>query len=384
MAAAEKPAPTILALYMSVGSGHRFAAEALKSALEQRRPGVSVHLRDLGEASRSRLMRWLPALYGRLLRVAPRLYDRAWDSPAVTGPFALAEGFWRRCNEAAARRLIEDLTPDLLVCTHALPARAVAALKRQGAAVPLLCVPTDLGLHPYWPIQGADAYSVGAEALRKDLVERGFPGERISVLGIPLRLAFAEPTSDRERPGSPPRALLLGGARDQGPYGQVVRELAAVLTADPHAEDGFRAVVVTGTNARLKAALESRRDEFGQATDVLGFVDDMHRLMDDCDLLVTKPGGLIVSEALAKGLPMVLMGPPVGQERANMRLLVSQGAAVEAEGPRAVRHAICRLAGDPEGLREMSRRARALGHPDSALAVANLALSLATAAQPAG
>lgn len=370
-------APTVLILYMSVGSGHRFAAEALQAALEQRCAGARVTALDLGEASGSLLMRRLPGLYGQLLRVAPRLYDRAWDSPAVGGPFALAERVWRRRNEAAAHRLIEEVKPDLVVCTHALPARAVGGLKRRGLQVGLLCVPTDLGLHPYWPLEGPDAYSVGAEPLKQDLVERGFPAERISVLGIPIRLAFAEGTSQRRDPASPPRALMLAGARDQGPYGQVAREMAAILTGEADERGSFRATVVTGNNARLKGALESGLEDFAQPTEILGFVADMDRLMDECDLLVTKPGGLIVSEALAKGLPMVLIGPPVGQERANTRLLVGEGAAVEARGPQAVRAAIEALAADPGSLREMGRRARALGHPDSALAVADLAVSMA-------
>jgi len=376
MAGTDSSAPTVLILYMSVGSGHRFAAEALKLALEQRRPGVQVQARDLGQASGSWLMQRLPALYGRLLRVAPGLYDRAWDSPAMAGPFALVERFWGRRNQAAAQQLIQELGPDLAICTHAVPARAVAALKREGLGVPMLCVPTDLGLHPYWPIEGADAYSVGAEPLRNDLIQRGFPPERISVLGIPIRLAFAEGSKERRQPGVPPRALMLAGARDQGPYGQVSREIAAILTGEEADRGRFQAVVVTGNNTSLEVALEGRRGEFAQPTQILGFVGDMHRLMDECDLLVTKPGGLIVSEALAKALPMVLVGPPVGQERANMRLLVGQGAAVEARGPRAVRQAILALAGAPEALREMAARASALGHPNAAFDVADLALSM--------
>jgi processive 1,2-diacylglycerol beta-glucosyltransferase len=361
---------------MSVGSGHRFAAEALRDGLAAVAPGARAQAADLGALSGSALIRNLPWFYARLLRLAPSLYTRAWQSRDLGTNLGLVERIWQGKTVGAARRLLDETGADVVACTHALPARTICALKAEGRRVRLLAVPTDLGLHRFWPLAGVDWYSVGAEHMKRDLVERGFPQDRISVLGIPIRLAFAHGPPNPSPPAGRLRVLLLAGARDQGPYGYVARQMDDILT-DGRRGDDFRAIVVTGNNRPLRRFLQARKAQFGQPTAVLGFVGAMDRLMDRCHLLVTKPGGLIVSEAMAKGLPMVLMGPPVGQEGANAGLLVGEGAAVEAAGAKAVRQAMLAVVSDRTALAEMAARSRALGHPRAALDVAELAVRLA-------
>jgi processive 1,2-diacylglycerol beta-glucosyltransferase len=100
--------------------------------------------------------------------------------------------------------------------------------------------------------------------------------------------------------------------------------------------------------------------------------------MAGADLLVTKPGGLIVSEGLAKGLPMALIGPSAGQERANTELLLAEAVAVEVTRPGSLCRQIRRVIDPPHRLVAMAERARTLGHPNSAMDCANLVKRLVT------
>ena len=108
---------------------------------------------------------------------------------------------------------------------------------------------------------------------------------------------------------------------------------------------------------------------------VYGFVHNMHELMSVSDVMVTKPGGLSCAEAMAKGLPMILSIPIPGQETRNARWIVRTGAAILAYSIEAVPVLLNELRNDPQRLREMGRRSREIARPDSALAVARLAVS---------
>ena len=136
----------------------------------------------------------------------------------------------------------------------------------------------------------------------------------------------------------------------------------------------LQALVVTGKNTALYHRLESLGPTFPHRLRVYGFVDNMDELMDVSDLFVTKPGGLSCTEAMMKGLPMVLVAPIPGQEARNARIVSKFGAAVLA-GPAAKAPEIIQtLRHDPTRLKEMARRGISVGHPDAAMETAKLAL----------
>jgi len=101
---------------------------------------------------------------------------------------------------------------------------------------------------------------------------------------------------------------------------------------------------------------------------VLGFVTNMHELMAAADLIVTKPGGLTTSEALAMGKPLLILDPIPGQEAANSDFLLERGAAAKVNRVEDAPFRIEQLLGSKK-LKEMARAARELGHPNAAQAV---------------
>jgi len=127
-------------------------------------------------------------------------------------------------------------------------------------------------------------------------------------------------------------------------------------------------VVVTGRNQELRRELAAQDRK--HPTRVLGFVTNMHELMAVADLLITKPGGLTSSEALAMGKPLLILNPIPGQEAANSDFLLEHGAAAKVNRVEDLPFRIEHLLGTRK-LAEMGRAAKALGKPQAARDILN-------------
>jgi processive 1,2-diacylglycerol beta-glucosyltransferase len=129
-------------------------------------------------------------------------------------------------------------------------------------------------------------------------------------------------------------------------------------------------MVVCGNNAELRKDLEIKQRSEPRLKRVFGFVDFMDELMAVSDLLITKPGGITVSESIAMGVPMIFIEPIPGQEEANADYLVEQGAGVKARSLPVLLYKLGLLLRNPEKLADMSRRARAISRPYAAKTIA--------------
>ena len=320
------------------------------------------------------MVRTIPQVYGLI-------YDRA-ERATVAG------GFRRWAAEFTARnivRLMERLRPSVVVCTHAFPCGVMSAYKRlYDPSIVVLGIVTDFVVHPFWIYKNVDAYAVATTEIRNAMIARGIDAERIGVDGIPVDARFGEPPHDRAelraRLGVPPAAkiaLVMGGGLGLGPVGATVGALA-------RPERGVLPVVIAGKNRRLERRLAERASQNGAETRVLGFVDNVHDWMHAADVLVTKPGGLTISEALAAGVPLVLLPPLPGQEQRNARYLTARGAALQATGRGAdLAHLVRTVLDGGDAARRLRVRAAALAHPDAAERVAQRIAALARRDAPA-
>jgi processive 1,2-diacylglycerol beta-glucosyltransferase len=150
--------------------------------------------------------------------------------------------------------------------------------------------------------------------------------------------------------------LVLGGGFGMGPVAEILRGL-------DQAELAFQTLVVAGRNEELRRELAAVDRK--HPTHVLGFVTNMHELMAVSELIVTKPGGLTTSEALAMGKPLFILNPIPGQEAANSDFLLEHGAAAKANRVEDLPFRIAKLLGSKK-LAEMSAAAKALGRPGAA------------------
>ena len=153
--------------------------------------------------------------------------------------------------------------------------------------------------------------------------------------------------------------LVLSGGFGMGPVAEILAELDNV-------SHPFQTVVVTGRNEELRRELAGRIGK--HPTHVLGFASNMHEFMAISDLMITKPGGLTSSEALAMGKPLFILNPIPGQEAANSDFLLERGAAGKVNRVEDLPFRLDQLLGSKK-LAQLSRAAKSLGRPDAAIQI---------------
>lgn len=377
--------PRIAILHATAGSGHKRAAQALATAFSALNPGVTVREVDTLVFA-SRLYRGTyAASYNAMAARAPRLWGVLYHSSELgpvnrrMAPLRLAVD---RLNLRRLVRVCERESPDAIVCTHFLPVEALSHVRGRGRLeVPLYCVITDFTAHPFWAFPHVDRYFVATEQVATELADHGVARARIEVTGIPVDPKFARPIGReeaRERFGiEPGRAavLVMGGGSGVGPLAEVAERIAT-LPATP------RVIVVCGTNHRLRDEVDRLPATLHGQIRTLGFTHEVDALLEACDVVVTKAGGLTCSEALIKRTPLVFFKPTPGQEVRNSEYLEAAGAAVHAETIDDVGRAVGRILGDDTMRGRMREACARIGAPRSAETIAGHVLESVASARP--
>jgi len=274
--------------------------------------------------------------------------------------------------------LVRSLKPDAVITTHFFPTDVLAAAKRAGwLSARLIVVVTDLFPHRMWLVQEADLVVVASDEARAICLRRGIAAERIRVLGVPISQRFRL-SCDRAAilqrcglDGARRTLLVTSGGMGVGPIQHFVERLVVLEAIQPH---GLQLLVVCGENDQLRQRLQRLGETASLPVCALGFTDAMHELMQASDLLITKPGGLTVMEALAVGLPMVFCGTIPGQEQGNADYVVRHGAGLKADQPDRCAATVLQVLEHPVQLQAMRSRALALSRPDAASQVVETCL----------
>jgi processive 1,2-diacylglycerol beta-glucosyltransferase len=234
-----------------------------------------------------------------------------------------------------------------------------------GKRLPVYACITDYDVHPAWVNKEVAGYFVATPEVAWQLATYGYPSERIRVTGIPILPAFRRPLTSQEAieklgvPAEGVRILIMAGGFGIGDMEQTVRRLS-VLSQRP------TLLAVAGRNARLHDRLKALELSLEGRLKVFGFVSNVQDLMAASHLMISKSGGLTVSECLASHLPMVVFAPIPGQEERNADYLMEHGAAVKAPTSDLLVFKIGELLEAPGRLRKMKKAARALGRPRAA------------------
>ncbi len=360
----------VLILSASAGTGHVRCGEALQQAFSSHPLAEEVAHHDALWLS-NRLFRGIySSLYTAMVRGAPELLGLAYRASDAPHPRYSARLGFDRLNSRRLVQVIREFRPNWIVCTHFMPAGVVSHLLEQGQ-IPgrLAIVLTDLDCHAMWLNWPAHRYFVAIEETRVHLEALGIPPDRIDVSGIPIDRAFSLPVSREDicarlgfSPGIP-ILLVSAGAAGVGPAEGLVTHLASLPLP-------VQVVVICGKRAELRSRIDAAVARFPRFR-VLGYTPHMHELMRVCSLFIGKPGGLSTAEALACGLPMVVVSPIPGQEDRNSDHLLEEGVAVRCHELTTLCFKVERLLRDPARLERMAHKARSLGRPHAAQAVAD-------------
>ncbi len=359
----------VLITTVTAGAGHLQAAAALEEAWRAGRPNDTLEKVDLLDFVPKLQKKVYVEGYVKLVEHAPDLwalvFKKTDNAPLLRKLSRFRGNFARYTNRKFVKHL-KAFQPDVVLCTHFLPVEILGGLKakaKAGATHPYtVCVVTDFEAHALWLESGVDLYCVAAEETKASLIARGAKSENVLATGIPIAGKFSRPIKAREVRKNLgirddlPVLLVLGGGFGMGPVAEILSALNGV-------EGEFQTVVVAGRNEELRRELSVR--DFKHPTKILGFVTNMHELMAVSDLILSKPGGLTTSEAMAMGKPLFILNPIPGQEAANSDFLLERGAAAKVNRVEDLPFRITQLIGSRK-LKEMAVAAAKLGRPEAA------------------
>ncbi|ASR39270.1 hypothetical protein BAY61_14090 [Prauserella marina] len=316
----------LLIVSADMGEGHNATGRALREAAERLWPGIEVHWVDVLETMGTATGPAFRRIYKTCVEKLPWLYDFFYSSMWHHRWFATAAkrviGAWSGRGLAPS---IDRVRPDLVLSTYPMGSTGLQWLRRQrGLSVPTAAWISDFAPHPSWVHDGVDLNLVMHEvavAPARDSV----PGAEVRVSAPPVAGAFRPADRAAARAsaglgGARRVAVVSCGSLGFGRGDDTVREL---LAGDP----GLTVVVVTGRNERLKTVLTNAFAGDARVR-VLGWVDDMSRLMAAADVIVTNAGGATALEALACGRAVLLHNPIAGHGRTNANLMAEAGLAI--------------------------------------------------------
>lgn len=362
----------VLILSCSTGQGHNSCAQAIKEYFEAQ--GVSCDFRDSFQFISERFARFMSWGHSFIYRYLPGLfrwgYSYSKNHPAV---FHKKSGIYKLLTAGAEcmYQYLSDNQFDTVICTHVFSAIMLThMLRKHPLPIQTAFVATDYTCHPGMDAVDLQQYFIPNAQLLEDFAACGIPKERMAATGIPVRREFLEQTDKGKARlelniGMESRHLvMMCGSMGCGPMARLLKQMAPILPKDAEIS------VICGTNKRLYAKLRYRY-ETNSKIHIIGYTNQVPLYMDSADLYLTKPGGVSITEAAAKNLPMAFVNAVAGCEQYNMDFFVNMGAAITAASPMT-------LAKDSLGLlcsqltrRVMERALQKYHHQNSAKIIFN-------------
>jgi 1,2-diacylglycerol 3-beta-galactosyltransferase len=365
----------ILVLTADAGFGHRSAANAIAAALKDsygERCEVEV-INPLDDRRTPGFLRSTQTEYDKFVRQMPNFWKLNYNFSSTTVPAAVLERALTVLLFSVIRSIVKNHQPAAIISTHPFyMAPLDAYLTLRNIQAPYLTAITDLThIHRLWFNHGADYLLAPTQEAFEQSLTRRFSAERSIITGIPVNPAIVKETraADEIRaelgwaPGIT-TMLVVGSKR--------VKNLMNVLHVLNHSGQPIQLVVVAGGDDVLYTELQAM--QWHHVTHLYNYVTSLPQFMKASDLVVSKAGGLIVTETLACGKPLLLVDVTPGQEMGNASYVLNYGAGELAENPlRALEILSHWLENDAALLHERAAVAASLGRPRSAYAIADIA-----------
>jgi processive 1,2-diacylglycerol beta-glucosyltransferase len=357
----------ILVVHATAGAGHKKAAEAIYHGI-QAKTSLDVRLVDALDYTNPVFKYTYPNFYTFLVSHMSWLWGALFavlDWPILQPLLGLARRLYNGLNAGRLQTFLKTEQFDYIICTQFLSGEVSAHLKRtKQIRSTIICVVTDFDVHRIWVRRGIDIYTGACEHTREKLIALGVATGRAFVTGIPTDPKFLKDHGKaylRRQWGLKEDAvtvLIATGSFGFGPIEEIVDLLKA-----------HQLIVVCGHNQALYNRLLARQLP---NVKVCGLVDNMDELMSACDVMITKPGGLSIAEALVKGLALLFFSAIPGQELGNIKILNKYKVGYGQRALPEIVEIVDRLAASPVELKEQRERSLAFGKPKAVEAIIGL------------
>ena len=321
----------ILILSAATGGGHLRASRAICGYIRRNDPECEVEVVDAMKSIGSLLDKTVCEGYHALATKTPKLFGKLYRATNKESPLFKVMSRFSNTFSRLLLPTIEESAPDAVISTHPFVSEMVSHLKEAGCVdVPLITIMTDYGPHRAWIGSHVDAYVVSNADMIPQMEAMGVNRSKIYPFGIPVEDVFftkADKPALRKKFGldpALPTILIMAGS-----FG--VSNVLGIYRQITRTDVPFQCVVITGRNEKLYAAFADEVDASPKKTKLIYFTNEVEDYMHASDLLITKPGGLTVSEALACSVPLAVFDAIPGQEEDNANFLLTYNMAVKLE-----------------------------------------------------
>lgn len=361
----------VLFLSASTGGGHAKAAEAVMESMKQRYPDFTGQVVDTLKHISPILDKLVIGTYLKTVKNTPRIYGKFYNLSESDENITDITKTFNKLISSRLLSFINEYAPSVIVCTHTFPLQMLSSLKQKGVvSIPVIGVVTDFVNHLFWKLDGVDAFIVAHDYIKNDMIKMGISAEKIYTYGIPVSQKFLEKKDRLQLAGdlgvkNKLTLLLMGGSLGFG-------EFKSVFTSLLKCSRDMQIIAVTGHNRKLENELKALSEASPKDTKILGYTDRISDLMDVSDFVITKPGGVTISEALVKKLPILIMSPIPGQEERNARFLTNSGAVARIFRNEDLDSLFCQVLDNPLRLKHMCEMAEFLAKPNASNKIADL------------
>lgn len=361
----------ILIVHASAGGGHRAAAVALLAGFKDKYPDARVEVLDILNFNNRIFTYFYSAGYSVLA-----IYLKfIWMALYYLSSYTFIRGTFQFISLLHSRKFVNYLireNPDIILSTHFLPPYIASCLKRKNKiSSRLVTVITDFRAHPIWISSECDNYIVACDHTVRDLIRRGVDPNKVKVLGIPVDKRFVELSIGR------------GKGKGIGIENSVAVEEFSVLLAtgslgfmlmEDIADMLRREVKMTIVCGRNKLLFKRLKKKNYSNVTLFGFTDQMPKLMRQASLLITKPGGLSISEGLVMEIPLIFIDGIPGQESGNSEVLVRSGCAWQARRLKDIREIVMDLKNNRQRADILRSNIKKIKKPDATEEICRLCM----------
>ncbi len=395
----------VLILSATTGGGHMTAANAMKNYILSQNKDAIIKIEDTLQYVSPFLNKAVTGGYVYMARNTPKFYGSVYMSADKESPLNKTVEITTAILRSKLYPLIEDFSPDIIVSTHAFGAEMATSLKTKGLInIPVINIITDFAVHKVYLSEGVDSYIVSSREMVDEMVSRGVERVKVYPYGIPIKNEFFcefDKKKCLEEEGLDPdlpTVLIMAGS-----FG--VTDILKIYHKIVKSPADFQVIVITGKNEKLyetfekylnrismrntlieikeltkpkptNAAKLAKKKKPAKATKLMYYTNQVEKYMHMADMIVTKPGGLTVSESIAVGLPMCIFKAIPGQEAQNADFLVSKNMAVRLEKNNTCTSIITELINNESKLEDMRKSIKSFSKGNSAANIYLLMLEL--------
>ncbi|WP_096435177.1 MGDG synthase family glycosyltransferase [Alteribacter populi] len=345
----------------SIGHGHNQAAKALRHEFNNQ--GFEPEIIDTFHAINPYLHKFMLHSYIHMLKVSPLVWRRIYFYAEKHPLFLLLDRFGTLFVEHLHLMMIQKRCP-FMISTHPFVTAFLSRMKhKKQVDIPLYTVITDFVLHPAYVRQEIDGYFTASPQVNEFANLYKVPSNRFFSTGIPITKSDSFKKSRRaarcELNLDPNKKTLLiaGGGRGLTNYVKIIRTLE-------YLKEPIQILCLIGHNHRSKQSIMKQMSK--HKIRAIDFTDQFLLYLKASDAIISKAGGLTMSEALACETPIIVFNPVPGHEEQNAQYLADCGAAVKVNGyyelPSILEHVLY----DQGYYEKLQHHARILKKPDAA------------------